>query len=263
MFHPKRQLDRRRVLVTGASSGIGEAIARQLARFQTSLLVTARRADRLDSLALDLQKLGAEEVVAIAGDVTMADHRDELVRTAAETFGGLDILINNAGIGGIGTFATADEDRLRQIMEVNFFAPVELMRATLPLLKASDDGVIVNVGSVLGHCAVPKKSEYCASKFAMHGITDALRMELSKEGIDLMLISPSTTRSEFFDHALRSGNVATSNKMAMSPTRVAQATIRAMRVRRRETILSIGGKSLVYANRIFPGLMSRLLRRFG
>jgi len=262
VFRPKRQLAQRRILITGASSGIGRALAFELAQHKSKLIVTARREDRLQAISDEVKSFGAE-VVILAGDITDAEHRSALLAAAEREFGGLDILINNAGIGGIGTFASATESRLRQIMEVNFFAPMELIRIALPLLVASNDGVIVNVGSVLGHCAVPKKSEYCASKFAMHGITDALRMELADQNIDLLMISPSTTRSEFFTHALRSSGNAVINRNAMTPTRVARAIVRAMQVRRRETILSIGGKTLVAADRLFPGIMSRILQRFG
>ncbi len=234
----------------------------QLAERKAKLILTARREERLKTLSDEVLSFGAE-VVVVPGDVTDPEHRAALLETAQREFGGLDILINNAGIGGIGTFASATESRLRKIMEVNFFAPLELIRSALPLLGESDDGVIVNVGSVLGHCAVPKKSEYCASKFAMHGISDALRVELVEQNIDLLMISPSTTRSEFFTNAMRSSGKAATNKKAMTPTQVARATIRAMQVRRRETILSIGGKTLVAADRLFPGIMSRILQRFG
>ena len=263
MFRPKRQLAHRRVLITGASSGIGKALAKEFAHAHARLLLTARREDRLKDLATELTAGGAEQVVTLAGDVTDAQHRTQLGNVAERELGGLDILINNAGVGGIGSFATADETRLRTIMEVNFFAPVELVRTLLPVLRESDDGVIVNVGSVLGHCAVPLKSEYCASKFAMHGFTDALRMELADEGIDVLLVSPSTTRSEFFDQALRSEGNANVNRQPMTPQQVARSTIRGLQRRRRETILSLGGKLLVYADRMIPGIVSRLLRRFG
>lgn len=185
-----------------------------------------------------------------------------MLDAADREFGGLDILVNNAGIGGIGTFASADEDRLRRIMEVNFFAPIELTRQALPQLKASEDGVVVNVGSVLGHCAVPKKSEYCASKFAMHGMTDALRIELGLDGIDVLLVSPSTTSSEFFDQAMRSQGKTPLNENSMTPTGVAREIVRAIQARRREVILSLGGKGLVWADRLLPSLVSRILGKF-
>ena len=262
MFRAKRNLNGRRILITGASSGIGRALAVELAGANTRLLLTARRDDLLATLQSDVESLGGEATV-VAGDITDAAVRSQLVSTANASFGGLDIVINNAGIGGIGTFASADDARLRKIMEVNFFAPAELIRESLPLLRQSDDGVVVNIGSVLGHCAVPKKSEYCASKFAMHGLSDALRMEFAHDGIDVLLVSPSTTSSQFFDNAMRSEGRAARNDNAMTPELVARHTIKAIRNRRREVILSAGGKLLVLADRVVPWLMSRILGRFG
>lgn len=259
----KRSLVHRRILITGASSGIGSALAEQLAGFSSKLLLTARRQDRLEALVERLWAAGAEQVIIAPGDITDPLHRKALRDRCEREWGGLDILVNNAGVGGIGTFISAPEPRLRQIMEVNFFAPVELIRVQLPLLRQSDDPVIVNVGSVLGHCAVPKKSEYCASKFALHGFTDSLRIELASEGIDVLMVSPSTTQSEFFDSAMRSEGDAATSRRAMTPGQVARGTIHALRHRRREVILSMGGKLLVAANRIVPGILSRLLGKFG
>ena len=250
------------MLITGASSGIGQALALALASAGAKMLLTARREERLQTLANQIRQQGAEADYS-AGDITNPELRKQLIAKAGEQFAGLDILINNAGIGGIGTFATADEARLRQIMEVNLFAPAELIRSALPLLRESDDGLVVNVGSVLGHCAVPKKAEYCASKFALHGLTDALRMELADERVDVLLISPSTTGSEFFSQALGSAGDATYGDQGMTPAAVARQIVAAMQQRRREIILSAGGKLLVWADRIAPGLMSRILRRYG
>src|SRR6185503_10392011 len=95
----------------------------------------------------------------------------------------------------------ADEARLRQVFEVNLFAPAEFIREALPALRTGTTPIVVNVGSVLGHRAVPEKSEYCASKFALHGLTDALRSELAASQVDVLLVSPSTTESEFFERA--------------------------------------------------------------
>ena len=234
----------------------------ELASRQARLVLTARRQDRLDTLAAQVHDLGGEAFV-VAGDITAPEVRERVVETASAALGGLDILINNAGVGGIGTFASAPSTRLRHLMEVNFFAAAELMRMSLPSLRASQDGLVVNVGSVLGHCAVPMKSEYCASKFALHGLNDALRMEFAKEGVDVLMISPSTTKSEFFQKAITSEGTAASNSAAMSSTRVASYIVRAMIRRRREVILSPGGKLLVWADRLCPSLLSRLLMRWG
>ena len=233
----------------------------QLAVDSASLLLTARREEKLLALQSEIEPLGGSAVVS-AGDIASPEFRQSLLAVAKSELGGLDILINNAGIGGIGTFASADEDRLRRIMEVNFFAPAELVRTALPMLRDSDDGVIVNIGSVLGHCPVPKKSEYCASKFALHGWTDALRMELQHDGIDVLLVSPSTTSSAFFDNAMRSEGKTAKNSMAMTPEAVANRIIAAIRSGRREVILSLGGKLIVWADRLAPGVTGWLLGRY-
>src|SRR5205085_10807559 len=132
--------------------------------------------------------------------------------------------INNAGIGAVGPFEDAGEERLRRVMEVDFFAPAELIRGALPLLKGGHHPIIVNIGSVLGHRAVPGKSEYCASKFALHGFSDALRAELAPQGIDVLLVSPSTTVSEFFDVATRQGDGLRGPFGAMPAETVARRT---------------------------------------
>ena len=183
--------------------------------------------------------------------------------TAACRLEGLDLLVNNAGVGAIGYFADASPQRLRQIMEVNFFAPVELTRAALPLLLAGRRPMIVNVSSVLGHRAVPKKSEYCASKFALHGFSDALRAELLREKIDVLLVSPSTTASEFFDHVIGDKRKPRGRFGAMTPAKVARRIVWAMRAGRHEIILPFGGRLLVWLDRLCPPLADRLVAWFG
>ncbi len=220
-----RRLDGQRVLLTGGSSGIGEALARRLAANGTKLLLTARRQDRLEKLSRELRELSGG-ICYCAGDITDPPTRHQLIQLAQQRWGGLDILINNAGLGAVGPFADAQPDRLRRIMEVNFFAPAELTRLALPLLKRGQAPLLVNVGSVLGHVAAPKKSEYCASKFALRGLTDALRAELAQQGIDVLLVSPNTTRSEFFDSLLEQQGEVAVNPWSMSPDRVARRTVR-------------------------------------
>jgi short-subunit dehydrogenase len=147
-------------------------------------------------------------------------------------------------------------------MEVDFFAPVELIRQALPLLLEGRQPIIVNMGSVLGHRAVPDKSEYCAAKFALHGFSDALRAELQPTGIDVLLVSPSTTRTEFFDNVLESNSSRKEGAFgASSPQRVSRSTIRAIRCGKHEVILSLGGKLLVWFDRLFPTLANRILAR--
>jgi len=147
-------------------------------------------------------------------------------------------------------------------MEVNFFAPVELTRVCLPSLLDGRAPVICNISSVLGHRAVANKSEYSASKFALHGWSDALRAELAGQGIQVTLVSPSTTRSDFFDSLIDTDPSQNSDSFgSWPPEKVAEAALSAIEHRRSEVICSLGGKLLVYADRLAPPLMNRLLRK--
>jgi short-subunit dehydrogenase len=258
----RRTIQGMRGLVTGASSGIGRELARQLVAAGAGLVVTARRRSALETLVDESRGLPGH-LVAIDGDVTDARHRERLLAAARDELGGLDLLINNAGVGAIGPFADAAPERLRRVMEVNFFAPVELIRQALPLLRGGRTPLIVNIGSVLGHRAVPRKSEYCASKFALHGFSDALRAELAGEGIGVLLVSPSTTRTEFFDNVLENATGPAGNPSgAASAASVARQTLRAIRRGRHEIILTPGGKLLVWLDRLCPTLADWLVARY-
>ena len=247
-------------IVTGASSGIGRELVGLLIDDGCRVVAVARRAERLAELTNQF----SNRVIPIIGDVTDRRTVDEAVATVEQSAEGrLDLLVNNAGVGGIGRFDTADESRLRRIMEVNFFAPAMWCRRMIPLMRSNRDRhpVICNISSVLGHCAVPHKSEYCASKFALHGLSDSLRAELAGDGIAVTLVSPSTTRSEFFESLVATDSNQVSRSIgSWPPQRVAQVTLRAIQRRQRERILSLGGKALVYSDRIVPTLLNRMLR---
>lgn len=258
-----RNLKDKRVIITGASSGIGRELAKQLAAEGCKLVINARRKERLEELAAELPN-SKDSCVIVDGDVTDKAARGRMIAAAQENFGGLDILINNAGIGAMGRFDGASEERLRRIFEVNFFAVAEFIRESLPLLKSGNEPVIVNLSSVLGHRAVPLKSEYCASKFAIHGLSDAIRAELTRDGIDMLLVSPSTTDSEFFDAAIDDPTKRDWKKGgAMSPEVVASRTVRAIKKRRHEIILTFGGRILVWLDRMIPGIANRIIAKFG
>lgn len=259
----RRSLDGARCLVTGASSGIGRALVVELVRGGARVVASARRGELLQELQ---QELGARAtaLIPIPGDITDVDHRRELLRVCQEHLGGLDVLINNAGIGGIGRFESAGPERARRIFEVNFFAPIEFIRESLPWLRHGRRPLIVNVSSVLGHRAVPNKAEYCASKFALHGFSDALRAELAAERIDVLLVSPSTTATEFFHKA--GGRQLTLGKRlggAMSAERVARQIVSGIRAGRSEIILSWGGRAIVWLDRLCPPLANWLVAKWG
>lgn len=250
-----------RVIVSGASSGIGRELARQLCQDGAKVVALARRADRLEALAEELAV--PNQLVCLAGDVTQPADRRRALDEAQRKFGGLDALVNNAGRGAIGPFAAADPSRLREIFEVNFFAAVEFIREALPLLRQGTTPIIVNVSSVLGHRAVPRKSEYCASKFALHGFSDALRAELAAEGIDVLLASPSTTESEFFTQAVGDNKSRPGRFGVMTAPAVARCIVAAMRAGKHEIILSAGGNFLVWLDRLCPPLANWIMARWG
>ncbi len=250
-----------RILLTGASSGIGRELAVQLVRQGASVFALARRGERLQQLAAEINQPNL--FTFREADVTKPSDRDQVINACRERFGGLDLLVNNAGSGAIGLFASSDEERLRRVMEVNFFAPVELTRLALPLLRLGNKPLIVNICSVLGHRGVPQKAEYCASKFALHGFSDALRAELTAEKIDVLIVSPSTTETEFFQQAIGDTKRQPGRFGAKSPAYVARATIRAIRAGRHEVILSTGGKLLVWLDRLWPTLADRLVAWWG
>jgi short-subunit dehydrogenase len=259
---PHRSLSGLRVLVTGASSGIGRELVLELARQGSRVVAMARREQKLISLETEASSLG-HSIHVFPGDVTDSRLRSLALEFCNKQLGGLDCLVNNAGVGAIGPFEEADEVRLRKIMEVNFFAPVELARAALPMLRKGKLPLIVNVSSVLGHRAVPFKSEYCASKFALHGFSDALRAELARDKIDVLLVSPSTTQSEFFDHVLGNKEMPRGRFGAMTPAKVARRIAWAMRSGRHEIVLPLGGRLLVWLDRLCPPLADRLVAWFG
>ncbi len=164
----RRKLAGKRAILTGASAGIGRVLAIELAKRGVKLVLVARSRDALLETVAACAAVGGETAIVV-DDITLAGTRQAAIEAALDRFGGLDIVINNAGVSALGHFADADEARNRRIMEVNYFAPAELIRSALPHLAKGDDPLVVNIGSVLGHRGVPHMSEYCASKFALRG----------------------------------------------------------------------------------------------
>src|SRR5262249_69328 len=151
--------------------------------------LAARSADRLQELAASLNARG-RDALAVPVDVTSEPDRQRLLQAVLDRFGGLDVLINNAGVSSQGHFAESSRAILRQLMEVNFFAPAELMRQAIPLLARGQQPAIVNVSSMCGRRAMPAWSDYSASKYALCGLTEALRAEMVRFNIDVLLIVP-------------------------------------------------------------------------
>jgi short-subunit dehydrogenase len=199
-FAPMSALSGKVIMITGASSGIGEATARRLAQAGATLVLTARRADRLEALARELDP-SRERVMQVPADVTVAAEREALVAITLKRFGRIDALINNAGYGQRGPLELVPMDALRRNYEVNVFAVVALSQKVAPHLRAQGHGRIINIGSVAGRIARPLTAVYDSTKHALEGITDGLRAELAPFGVQVVMIRPGFISTEFADAA--------------------------------------------------------------
>lgn len=257
----RRELRGTRILLTGASSGIGRCFAEQAARAGVRLALVARSAERLHELARSLTAQGAE-AIAVPGDVTCEADRQHMLTAVVERFDGLDVLINNAGVGSWGHFAESSSELLRRIMEVNFFAPAELIRLAIPVLRKGHTPAVVNVASMCGRRGIPAWSEYSASKFALCGLTEALRGEMVRFAIDVLLVVPGLTRSDLWQHLLRNtGRYPLDVSKGMRPEKVAAGILRALQKNRTETVLGWDAHWMLRVNRYLPRLVDALLAR--
>lgn len=188
------------VIITGASSGIGEATARRLARGGARVVISARRQERLDTLARELDPSGAN-VLAVAGDVTSDADRRRLVEATLAKFGRVDGLVNNAGYGTRGPLEIVPVEAIRRNFETNVFSLIALTQLVLPTMRAQGSGCIVNIGSVAGRIARPLSSIYDSTKHALEALTDGLRGELEPFGVRVTLIRPGYIVTEFVSAA--------------------------------------------------------------
>lgn len=255
----RRDLRGMRAIVTGASSGVGRAVALELARRGVHVLATARREDRLRGLVA----AGGPPLLAEAGDITDPTVRHRIVEAAAARLGGLDLVIAAAGSGAIGRFADGAPETLRAILEIDLVAPAELVREALPRLRRGRTPAIVLVGSVLGYHALPLHAEYCAAKSAIVALAGALRHELAADGIDVMLATLGPTESEFWDALLAGRRPAWSRGRPLSAEQTARAIVAGLEAGRREVVPGWAARGFVFAARHLPALVDAIVgRRF-
>ncbi len=253
------------VLLTGASSGIGQALALPLAAEGARLALVARDRDRLEEVRARCEALGAEAEV-IPGDVGEESDCARVVERCAARFGGLDVLLLDAGITMWSRVEDlADRSIFERLMRVNYLGCVWLSCAALPLLR-EHRGQIVVVSSLTGLTGVPTRSGYAASKHALHGFFDSLRIELRGSGVGVTIVCPDFVRSEIHRRAIGAdgrplGTTPMREAKIMSAEECARRILRAARQRRRLAILSLRGRLGRWVNLIAPGLIDRIAAR--
>jgi short-subunit dehydrogenase len=263
---PRRRFEDARCLVTGASMGLGRALVESLVARGARVVFAARSADKLREVADSLIASGArpEAVLPFPADVTLAEDRADLLEYAAEQFGGaLDLAINNAGIGAYGRFESHDETVARRVFEINVFALIEMSRGVLPLLRQGKSPALCNIGSIVARRGLPGRSEYSASKFAVAGFTEAIRAEWARDNIDVLLMNPGFTATEFEKNlAVDTAVYKTQGRRTMTAEKVAEATLKALEKGKKEVTLSSPGRLLLLANRLSPRFVNWALGRW-
>jgi len=257
------KIDGSRVLITGASSGIGKATSIELAKRGAILALTARRLKALRKVSDEIKDAfpEAQAPLSIPSDVSDKEDVGRLVKKCVDYLGGIDILINNAGIGVYGnTEMTALED-FRSVMEVNFFGSLRCILEVLPRMKEIGKGLVVNVASVAAMHGVPYMGAYSASKAALVALSQSLRAELAKSGISMMIIYPGYTQTDFFKNEKRVGGAHRPAGPYAPATKVARAIIKAIESERSDLVLSLAGKALKFSKSLMPWLAERAMQR--
>jgi short-subunit dehydrogenase len=259
-----------RCLITGASSGLGRALAEQLAQDGARLVLTGRSRSRLEETLGSISQQGArrEDLIGVVADLTDPADRERLFREIDETLGGLDLVVNSAGVGAYGQFHTHTADHLRRVIEINVLSLAEVCREALPRLAQGDQPVLINMGSIVARRGLPGRSEYSASKFAVTGFTEAIRVEWRRFGVHVLQVNPGFSDTAFDRNVVvDTARYPVGNRRTMSAADVARATLRAAIRGKREITLTPHGKLLLLTNRLFPrfvdwGFTRWLLRLF-
>jgi NAD(P)-dependent dehydrogenase (short-subunit alcohol dehydrogenase family) len=254
----EKTLKGKAAVVTGASSGIGEATARTLAGRGATVVLAARNEEKLRFLEREISAVGGQ---AMAVKTDVADEvsvRDMVERTVGE-FGALDVLVNNAGLGLSGRIEDLRSEELRYLFEVNLAGPLRCVQAALPHMRRG--GRVINVSSVLGKRAVPKVGGYCATKFALNAISDALRVEVASRGITVTSVYPGTTRTAFRENSRRTKDEERGwRPKGVTPERVAERIAYAAEKGGRDVYVTLQDRLFVAGAALAPSLFDLVLR---
>jgi len=254
---------RRVVAITGASAGIGRAIAIRLARDSASVAICSRRRDRLDRVAAEIIQAGGTSLAMVA-DVAKAADMQTFVDQTVSRWGQIDVLVCNAGYGVYGAIDQIAPEKMQALMEVNYLGTFNAARAALPIFRRQHHGHFVIISSIVGKRGVPYVGAYAATKFAQVGLAECLRAELVGSGIHVTVVYPISTESEFYEVMVQHSGFATRARGPRQPTeRVANAVARAIEHPVPEVYPFRLSKALAVANAIAPGLCDRIVKRWG
>ena len=245
-------------IVTGAGSGIGKSLAEAFAAQGANVVLAARSVDKLHELAAELQKSGVR-VHVCACDVSVEADCRRLIDETVASFGGIDFLLNNAGISMRELFVNSSPDVLKRLMDVNFWGTVYCTKYALPYLLKSK-GSVTGVSSIAGFKGLPARTGYSASKFAMQGFLESLRIENLKTGLHVLIACPGFTASNIRNTALKGdgsaqGESPRDEAAMMQPNEVAHEILKAIHKRKNVLVLTTQGKMTVFMNKLFPKWM--------
>jgi short-subunit dehydrogenase len=252
------------IIITGASSGIGAATARRLARENVCLTLAARRADRLQGVASDVENLGSEALI-VPTDVTNRADIHRMIQSTLERWGRIDVLLNDAGISYDEPLVDLEPDKIRNEVQVNLIALIECTQAVLPVMLKQKSGHIINIASIDGLIATPGSSVYCATKFGVFGFSDSLRRQLHGSGIHVSAFCPGYTPSEITPRlkAHVDGRPDAPHHPGLMPTSyVADQIARLVHHPRRMVILPRSWSVLVLVAFLFPAVADALVSNF-
>jgi short-subunit dehydrogenase len=246
------------VIVTGASSGIGEATAREFARNRSKVVLAARSEGKLSEIVSQITSAGFEACF-IKTDVSREEDCKKMVEFTVNKYGTVNILINNAGISMRASFTDVELSVLHRLMNINFWGTVYCTKYALPFLIANK-GSLVGVSSVAGFHGLPGRTGYSASKFAIHGFLETIRIENLKKGLHVMIIAPGFTSTEIRKHALTAsgeeqGESPRDEHSLMSPEYVAKWVLKGIRKKKRNKLLTWDGRLTALFQRIVPSFV--------
>jgi short-subunit dehydrogenase len=254
----QQSLGGRVAVVTGASSGIGEATARELAARGASVVLASRAVEKLGGLRREISASGGVALV-VETDVADRGSVEAMARRAVGEFGSLDVLVNNAGMGLSGRISEVKPEDLRHVFEVNTVGPLNCVQAALPHM--GEGGRIINVSSVVGKRAIPKVGAYCATKSALDALSDALRVEIGGRGISVTSVYPGTTRTSFRENSRRTKSEKRGwRPKGVTPDKVAAKIADAAERGPRDVYVTLPDRLFVAGTTLFPGLADRVLR---